>query len=109
MGTSSGVTVTHLANQLGTHVVTGIQVSGDAACIVTIESPASTVLWRSRQTGAFDRSFSFPLGTMFGADGGAVLVKISASTSNCEANIQGVTVDVGLYPLLAAGAINPDG
>jgi hypothetical protein len=28
-----------------------------------------------------------------GADGAAVLVKISASTSNCEANINGYTID----------------
>ncbi len=72
--------------------VTGIQVSGDTACIVTIESPASTILWRKRATAAFAFSEAFPPGTIMGAVGAAVLVKISASTSNCEANLQAMLV-----------------
>jgi hypothetical protein len=102
VGTNSGVTVTHLANQLLTHVPIGIQVSGDAAAVVTIESPASTVLWRQRFSAAFDRAYSFPLGALQGAAGGALLVKISASTSNCEANMQGVSVLVGTFADLNA-------
>lgn len=97
VGTNSGVTVTHAANQNMVHVVTGIQVSGDAAALVTIESPASTVLWKLRFTGAFDRAYPFPPGVLAGVFGGALLVKISASTSNCEANMQGFSVLTGTF------------
>jgi hypothetical protein len=71
--------------------VTAIQCSGDAAALVTIESPASTILYRKRFTAAFTltEGFATPLK---GADSNNVLVKISASTANCEANIQGYDV-----------------
>ncbi len=74
------------------YFVTGIQVSGDKACIVTIESPASTVIWRKRQAAAFSFSESFPPGTILGAVGAAVLVKLSDSTSAAESNIQAMLV-----------------
>lgn len=91
VGTNAGVTVTQSAPSDGNsyYSVTGIQCSGDAACIVTIESPASTVLWRKRFAAAFNVSERFEPGTLNGAAGAAVLVKVSASTSNSEANIQG--------------------
>lgn len=68
--------------------------SGDAACLVTIESPANTVLWRKRFTAAFNDSEAFEPGEITGANGAALLVKISASTSNCEANIEGMALSV---------------
>lgn len=93
VGTNSGVTVTKTAPGNANHLynVTGIACSGDAAALVTIESPASTVLWRKRFAGAFNMSehFTFPLQA---AQGQAVLVKVSASTSNSEANIQGFRI-----------------
>lgn len=92
VGTTAGVTVTEAAPTSGRHSVTGIQCSGDAAAVVTIESPASTILYRKRFAAAFNMSEQFPIGAMVGASAGAILVKISASTANCEANIQGVTV-----------------
>lgn len=94
IGTNAGVSATIAAPGVAGkhHVCTGIQCSGDAACIVTIESPASTVLWRKRFAAAFTVSETFAPGTISGADNAALLVKISASTSNCEANIQGYTV-----------------
>lgn len=93
-GTNAGVTVTKAADATtpAIHCVTGIQCSGDAACVVTIESPASTVLWRKRFSAAFTHSEAWPMGELQGASGQAVLVKISASTSNCEANIQGISI-----------------
>ena len=90
-GTISGVTVTHAAEADKEHVVTGIECSGDAAALVTIESPASTVIYRKRFAGAFTLSERFEPGTCAGAHGSAVLVKISASTAACEANIRGYT------------------
>lgn len=86
-----GVTATEAAPSDTTHyyTVTGIQASGDAAALVTIESPASTVLYRKRFAGAFTLSEQFEPGTLNGAAGQAVLVKVSASTTNSEANIQG--------------------
>lgn len=91
VGTNAGVTVTQSAPSAtgDRYFVTGIQCSGDAACIVTIESPASTVLWRKRFAAAFNVSERFEPGVMPAAPGQAVLVKVSASTSNSEANIQG--------------------
>lgn len=104
VGTNAGVTVTHAASASLTHIVTGIQVSGDLAALITIESPASTVLWRSRQTASFDRTFTFPPGVLQGAPGAALLVKVSASTANCEANIQGLSVLSGVITDLATEA-----
>jgi len=72
--------------------VSGIQTSSDAACIVTIESPASTVLWRKRYAAAHAVSETFPPGFINGATNAAILVKTSASTTNTEANIQAFLV-----------------
>lgn len=87
-----GVTATHAAETGLIHSATGIQCSGDAAALVTIEAPANTILWRKRFTGAFTMSEAFPLGVIRGAAGDAILVKVSAATTNSEANMQGVTL-----------------
>lgn len=90
MGTNAGVTVTHTLTTGANHAeVTGVQGSGDAAALVTIESPAGTAIWRKRFAAAF--TFSETL-LLPGAAAQNVLVKISASTANCEANIQGYDV-----------------
>lgn len=73
-------------------VCTGIQASGDAAALVTIESPASTVLWRKRFSGAFTMSETFVLGTIVGGVSEALIGKVSANTTNAEVNIQAVKV-----------------
>jgi hypothetical protein len=93
VGTNAGVTVTQAApTSPRRHTCAGIQCSGDGAALITIESPSGTAIWRKRFAAAFSMSETFPLGTVVGADGAALLVKISASTSNCEANIQGATI-----------------
>jgi hypothetical protein len=71
------------------HYVTGIQASGDAAALITIESPAATPIWRIRLTaaGAVSHVFDPPLA---GAAGQAVRLAISAGT-NRELNMQGYT------------------
>ena len=74
------------------YVCTGIQASGDAAALVTIESPAATVLWRKRYSAAFTASEAFPPGVISGAQGAAILVKVDAGTTNSEANIQAFVV-----------------
>lgn len=91
VGTISGVTVTQAAPSQANdfYGVTGIQCSGDAAAVVTIESPAATILYRKRFAAAFNMSETFVPGSLNGAAGAAVLVKVSASTANSEANIQG--------------------
>lgn len=90
---AGGVTVTIAAPTAPRHyVVSGIQTSSDAACVVTIESPASTVLWWKRYAAAHAASEVFELGTIVGAAGAAVLVKTSASTTNTEGNIQALLV-----------------
>jgi len=92
VGTNAGVTVTQAASTGYKHTVSGIQCSGDAAALVTIESPSSTVLWRKRFAAAFTMSETFGPGHIVGAADQAILVKISASTSNSEANIQGYKI-----------------
>lgn len=88
-----GVTVSQAAPGAGKrNIVTGIQCSGDAAALVTIESPASTVLWRKRFAAAFTMSETFHIGAIGGGDNAAVQVVISAGTANTEANIQGVII-----------------
>jgi hypothetical protein len=67
--------------------VVHISGSGDAAALVTVESPASTVLWRKRFSAAFTFSENFAPGLIEAAGNTDVLVKISASTSNSEANL----------------------
>ena len=91
VGTTAGVTATHnLTTGANNSVCTGIQGSSDAAALVTIESPAGTVIWRKRFTAAF--TFSEGFVALPGAAKQNILVKISASTANCEANIQGYDV-----------------
>jgi hypothetical protein len=92
VGTNAGVTVTltGVAKQAWTPL--GIQVSGDAAALITIESPAGTVLYRKRKAAAFDFSDRFDAGDLIGASGADLLVKISASTANCEAQIEAAAI-----------------
>lgn len=90
-GTNSGVTATVTAVTGQVQQATGVQCSGDLAALVTIESPASTVLWQKRFSAAFVMSETFPLGTIAGSSGAAILVKVSASTSHSEANIQSIS------------------
>lgn len=94
VGTNAGVTVTQAApsDTSRRYTVLGIQCSGDAAALVTIESPSSTVLYRKRFAAAFNFSERFDPGLIVGPTNAAVIVKISASTSNCEANIQGAVI-----------------
>jgi hypothetical protein len=89
VGTNAGVTATK-ASPGGTKTLfcTGIQCSGDAAAVVTVESPASTVLYRKRFAAAFTISERFDM-PLKGAVGQDLLVKVSASTSNSEAGGQG--------------------
>jgi hypothetical protein len=86
-----GVTATQAAPTGNSkHFATGIQCSGDAAAVVTVESPASTILYRKRFAAAFNMSESFGI-PLIGAAGQAIRVVVSAGTTNSEANIQGYT------------------
>jgi hypothetical protein len=87
-----GVTATHAAVADRRHVATHISGSGDAAALVTLESPASTILWRKRFAGAFTFSETLPLGSYVGDENAAMLLKISAATANSEANLAGYEI-----------------
>lgn len=88
---SGGLTMTVSGVAKQTTMVSGLQVSGDAAALVSVESPSGTTIWRLRYTAAFHDCIPFnDDSALVGASPGAdVLVKISASTSNAEANVQG--------------------
>ena len=92
VGTSGGATATVTGTSGQKQHATGIQCSGDAAALVTVESPSGTVLWRKRFAAAFSVSEAWGLGSIVGSSGGDMLVKISASTSNSEANIQTIKI-----------------
>lgn len=85
-----GVTATKTAEARHTHVLTHFTFSGDAAALITIESPASTILWQRRASAAFSDSAPFPTGIR-GALGSALVLKISAATTNSEVSGVGYT------------------
>jgi hypothetical protein len=96
-GTTAGVTVTQAAptDIADQYLVTGIQCVGDAAAIVTVESPAGTIVWRKQYAAAFTMSEVFgavEAGALPAVNGQAVLVKINASTAFCHANMQLVRI-----------------
>lgn len=92
VGTTAGntVTMTGVANEK--FVVTHASGSSDAAGIVTIESPSGTVLWRKRFAAAYTFSEDFQTDCVRGTSGGSVLLKLSASTTNCETNLAGYSI-----------------
>jgi hypothetical protein len=93
VGTNAGVTVTHtLTTGADRCLVGSIQCSGDAAALVTVESPSGTPIYRKRFAAAFNMNEQFNVPPLKAAQVQNVLVKVSASTSNCEANIQGYDV-----------------
>jgi len=90
VGTNAGVTVTVAADGNKTHELYSFDYSGDAAALVTVESPSGTVLWRKRYAAAFNDGVALHK-PIRGATGAALLLKISASTANCEMNGQGAS------------------
>lgn len=94
VGTNAGVTATHTPGASTKSVVTHVSGSGDGAALVTIESPTGTVIWRKRFAAAFNFETNFSFGELEGVAASTVSVKVSASTTNSEANIAGVDVPV---------------
>lgn len=94
VGTSAGASATLTAVTGTKTVVTHVSGSSDLAALVTVESPSGTVLWQKRFGAAFSFSESFKYGEYEAAAGADVLVKVSASTTNSEANIAGVLVGI---------------
>ena len=88
-GTDSGATATAAAVGTNRFVVTNISGHVDADSVVTIESPASTVLWESKiDISVEGLSFNFnpviacPLNS-------AAVGKLSASSADCQVTISG--------------------
>lgn len=91
-GTNAGVSATISSAAGFKYAVTGVQCSGDADATVTIESPASTIVWQKDFSADFAMSETFAPGTVVGAVGSAILVKVSTSTTKSKANIQALKV-----------------
>ena len=93
VGTNSGVTVTKAAASGATaglkHYIKAVQVSGDAAATVILKQ-GTTVILTIRHAAAFEATYEFPA-PLVSAENALVSCAISASTSNCEANMQGYT------------------
>lgn len=94
VGTNGGATATFTARTAAKPVVTHISGSGDTAALVTLEIPTGTVVWRKRFAAAFTFTENFHYGEYEGVAAGTASVKISASTTNCEANIAGLEAPV---------------
>lgn len=92
VGTNAGVTATHTAPTSAKAAVTHISGSGDAAAVVTLEFPTGSVVWRKRFAAAFTFSENFAYGEYEGTSAATASLKISASTSNSEANIAGLDI-----------------
>ena len=76
-GTNGGATALHTdSNASNVHIISGIQVSGDAAAVVTVESPAGTVLWQKRYAAAFVDNVVFSERTVRGTASAPILTKI---------------------------------
>ena len=92
-GTGSGATATHALSAGKTFFVTSISGHVDADAIITIESPAATVVWESKiDVSVEGTSFNFPGLNVAGSPGAAILGKISASTADCQVNISGYQI-----------------
>jgi len=93
-GTDSGASATQAAPVAGhRHVCTHISGHTDADALITIESPASTVIWESKIDISLEgTTFSFPVGGVVGAQDGAIVGKVASSTANCQVNISGYQV-----------------
>ena len=92
-GTNAGVTVSQSPASGRAITVTYLSASGDTGALVTLETPAGTPIWRKRFGSAFSVSEVFPPGEYMAAKDAVVQIVISASTSNCEANIAGYEVN----------------
>tara|TARA_Y100001951_G_scaffold88955_2_gene80929 strand:- start:392 stop:703 length:312 start_codon:yes stop_codon:yes gene_type:complete len=89
-GTDSGATATQAANATQAFVVKNISGHVDADAVITIESPASTILWESKidvsvEGFSFDFNPCIPLTTR----NTAILGKLSASSADCQVTISG--------------------
>ena len=92
-GTDSGASATHAAETGVTHIATSISGHVDADAIITIESPAATVLWQSKiDISVEGTSFAFSGLFVPASSGGVVLGKIAASSSDCQVNISGFSI-----------------
>lgn len=92
VGTNGGVSVTLAAIAASKFVVTHISGSGDAAAVVTLETPTGTVVWQKRFAAAFTFSENFHYGEYESTMNSTVTLKISASTSHCEANLGAIQI-----------------
>ena len=101
-GTTAATSATKAASTGHRHIVTAIKGFVDVDAIVTVESPAGTVLaeWKfdiSNEGGAAATTFpkfAYTGLAKVGATGEAVVGKVSASTGDCHVSIDGFTEEV---------------
>jgi hypothetical protein len=88
-GTNAGVTFTQAAPTVAgrKHVADRVEAYGDAAAVLTIESPAATIIYKEQFAAAFNRDVTEL--DVEGAKDQALVVKISASTAFCGVNVEG--------------------
>ena len=90
VGTDSGASATQSAANTDTYIATALNGHTDTDSLLTIESPAGTVLWESKIDISLEgTTFSFPNLQIRGAAGQAIVGKIASSTSDAQVNISG--------------------
>ena len=90
VGTNGAATATQAAVTDSQHVVTSIHGHSDADTLVTIESPAGTVLWQSgTDISAEGYQFGASGLRIYGVKGQAIVGKSSASTTDSQVTIEG--------------------
>ena len=76
-----------------THIVESLSAHLDADSIITIESPASTVLWQTSVDISVDGTDPhYPGIEIVGVPGQAIIGKIASSSADCQVTITGRTI-----------------
>tara|TARA_R110002051_G_scaffold324339_1_gene421168 strand:- start:1217 stop:1522 length:306 start_codon:yes stop_codon:yes gene_type:complete len=91
-GTDAGATATRSADATQAYVVCNISGHTDLDGVVTIESPAATILWETKIDVSVDGT-SFDFNPKISTDRNvAVLGKIAGSTADCQVTISGEVI-----------------
>jgi hypothetical protein len=90
VGTGAGATATQAAQTGATYIATAISGHTDTDSLITIESPAGTVLWESKIDISLE-GFSFHFGGLYvpGVADAAIVGKVASSAADAQVNISG--------------------
>ena len=89
-GTSAGASATQAAITGAKFIATSISGHTDTDSVITVESPAGTILWQSAIDVSLEGvGFHFSGIYVPGVQDAAIVGKIASSTTDCQVNISG--------------------